>query len=610
MHSLSKAAVLALGLSVTSHALKATILADTNRDGKIDITGESDVEGKATWTDERGALFLPNIADTDGRCSKLITDAMTDKDIDKCHDASDNVQRNPKYLAPLRTAPNPDLTTSATGAITVSGNHTKEKVRIFHKNGDNWAYIDDKYVFKAADLQAGLELGIDARDVRRPNEWDGRVMVNFNLTDNGESAGDQVALRVAPILTHHHLQEPHQVFTANDLSPEMAQFASFIEKYTAKAGLKKPVYVFKETDRWAQDYFEPGYSSIPGPNGPVVLRVHIRSCQMHRTAGRRIFSELRSDTVGAVQHAMVGGSTDSTGNLETIPPHSYNGINYPAGRAVMGKQDNIKPHMLDFLEAQGAQHPIELDHDWLAVGHTDEYMQFLPANNSRGWVMTVDDPIAGLDILKKAQAGGHGKVQAMTRPHTDYDPRNCLPSNDIDSVLAIPDFEEVNKFCADRITYNIDIIKRETGISDQDIIRVPGVYYTSDAPGFDCKRTKPNATIAAAKANAKAGGVLNIVEAATQNQPLVARQTSKRRVVAFYPGTINGIVYANREYLAPNPWGPIINGKDIIATAVNEAYAKADFQVTYMDDWFDHHLLDGETHCGTNVARDASQKWW
>lgn len=608
MHSLSKAAVLALGLSATSHALTATILADTNRDGCIDITGDLDVEGKDIWTEDRGALFLPNIADTNRRCSKLITNSTADEDIDKCHDSSDNVLRNHKYLAPLRTTPNPYLTTSATGVITVSGNYTKEKVRIFHNTGKKWEYVDEKYVFKAAHLQAGLELGIDARDVRRPNEWDGRVTVNFNLTDNGKSACDQVALRVAPILIHHHLQEPDEVFTSFNTAPEMIQFASFVEKYTAKAGIKKPARKINDTDVWAQDYFEPGYASIPGPDGPKVLRVHIRSSQMHRAVGRKVFSELRSDVVGAVQHPENGTTTDSTGNLETIPPHSCNGKNYPAGRAVMGRHDNLKPHMVDFLEAQEVQHPIELDHDWLLIGHTDEYMQFLPANNSRGWVMTLDDPIAGLDLLKKAKADGHGKVQAMSRPHMDYDPQNCLPANDIDSVLGIPDFEKVNKYCADRITHNLDIIKRETGISDKDIIRIPGLYYVYES-GLDCNRTKPAASTVARRMNTMAR-LPNIVEAANGKNGLVARQTSNPQFASFYPATINGLVFANRKYLAPNPWGPIINGKDIIATAVSEAYAKANFHVTYMDDWFDHHKGGGESHCGTNIARDASQKWW
>lgn len=61
------------------------------------------------------------------------------------------------------------------------------------------------------------------------------------------------------------------------------------------------------------------------------------------------------------------------------------------------------------------------------------------------------------------------------------------------------------------------------------------------------------------------------------------------------------------QILAP---GPIIGGKDIFATAVGEAYAKANFSVIVVDDWFDHHMLDGEIYCGNMVYRDASTLWW
>lgn len=616
MHSLAKIGLLVAGLTPTGHALTATILADTNRDGRIDMTGSSDVEGKDTWTEERGALFLASIADTGRRCSRAFArmsadEAVLDSYLGKCNDASDNVQRNPKYLAPLRTSPNPDLTQSAEASVSVSGEGAVANVRIFHKTADTWAFVNNSYAFKAADLKAGLELGIDARDVRRPNGWDGRVTVHFNLTDDGESASDHVALRVAPVLTHHTLQDIDQVFTVDGdfVGRPQKQFAEFLVKYTANAGIKKPVFKFDGPDIWAQDYFEPAYTSIPGPDGPVVLRVMIRSSQGNRPAGRSVFTVLPSDTVGAVQHFALGGYTDGLGNLETVPPYTHDGKHYPAGRVVMGRQDNIQPYMMSFLAAQEVQAPIDLDHDWLLVGHTDEYMQFLPANNSRGWVMAIDDPIAGLNLLKRARAGGHGALTAMARPRFPYDVSHCLPFNSIDGVLALQDFESINGFCAERIKYNVDIIKRETGITDEEIIHIPSLYYSGEG-GFDCNRADDELLLTSREPNSPPRN-MNILEAVGDHHQLDRRAANKSRAIAFYPGAINGIVYGNGEYLAPRPWGPVIDGKDIIATAVREAYAKAGFIVTFMDDWFDHHLWGGGgTHCGTNVARDASQKWW
>ncbi|KAM3499452.1 hypothetical protein MY11210_009611 [Beauveria gryllotalpidicola] len=630
MHSFGKAAVMALGLAATSQALKAVILADTNRDGKVDVN--SDAEGKQTWTEERGALFMANIADTDRRCSKTITSNTPFPDLDKCNDASDDILRNPKFLAPLQTLPNTGLTDAAQGLVTVSGEFANEKVRIFHKNGNDWTYVNNSRVFQAAELRAGLELGIDARDVRRPNGWDGRVKVHFNVTDNGESAADHVELRAAPVLIHHHLQELTDVYVASindhDHDGGTRQFNEFVEKYTAQV----PVIKFEiGNDLWAQDTFEAGYTSIPGPDGPVVLRILIRSSQVkglesRLQSGRKVFSQLRSASVAAVQHLPFEKDNppwtiDSLGNLETVPPHSHNGKNYPNGRAVMGSQRDQKPHMFSFIEAQEIQPPIELDTDWLKVGHTDEFMQFLPAKNERGWVMVVDDPKAALDLFKKAQQDGHGSAQALSRPHMPYDAKyspfmswastqkDCLPEDILDDVLKIQDFEERNVFAAERIQFNIDIMKRETGITDADIVRIPALYFRYEQ-GWSCGRPNYAQMWQRREESEHWHELTPAFGDDVMEEAQLDRRRVDNRVVAFYPAVINGVVYNNGQYLAPNPWGPVIDGSDILAAAASKEYAKLGFNITYMDDWFDHHKKVGETHCGTNVNRDASKKWW
>ncbi|KAG8405624.1 hypothetical protein J3459_011396 [Metarhizium acridum] len=106
---------------------------------------------------------------------KKIRPETTENGLAECRDASDDILRNPKYLAPLRTVPINNLTSSVTGTITISAKYALEKVRVFHKNNDKWTYMDSSHEFRGGALGTGLELGIDARDVRRPNEWDGRV---------------------------------------------------------------------------------------------------------------------------------------------------------------------------------------------------------------------------------------------------------------------------------------------------------------------------------------------------------------------------------------------------------------------------------------------------
>ncbi|PNY25852.1 Protein-arginine deiminase type-1 [Tolypocladium capitatum] len=602
-------AVLALGLLGTGHALKATILADTSRNGSVDVTGDTDMAGKASWTEQRGALFLANIGDTDRRCSVHITISTADSEIDRCHDASDNVQRNPKYLAPLKTIPCPDLSDAATGSISVSGAGAAEHVRIFRKQHDGWVYVASNYTFPAEDLKAGLDLGIDARDVRRPGVWDGRVTVWFSIRDGAQTADDSVALRVAPVLTHHHLQLASQVLVTSPavLGPQL-KFVRDLEANVKKAGIAKPVFQFPAGDIWTQDFFEPGYTSIPGPNGPIMLRVMIRSTQSDRPAGRLIFSKLRSDTVAAVQYLKegYGDGIESTGNLETIPPHTHNGRSYPAGRTVMGSFEGVRPYMVNFLNAQEVQAPVDIDTTWLDIGHTDEFMQFLPAQNERGWVMMVCDPIAGLEMLKRAKAAGFGGIKALSRPGLPTDDGLCVPSDTIDDVLnrgnSTTNMTSIQTYSAENIRANVDIIKRETGITDDDIIGVPTLFYTQN---FLCPEDDGGEDAAPGLKSIAAGG-------STRDRAKILRRQRPGavRVAAFYPGTVNGLVLSNTQVLAPKPWGPMVNGTDILAEAVDAAYSKANYTVVYQDDWFSHHRGGGEVHCGTNTIRDPTTPWW
>lgn len=144
----------------------------------------------------------------------------------------------------------------------------------------------------AAELRAGLELGIDARDVRRPRVWDGRVTVHSEVRDGVKMSEDIVRLRVAPVLSHHHAQRTRELFTTagNDTWNDFqAQFVLDLEELLDDLGIPYPLYQFNASeDIWAQDFFEPGYTAMPGPgNEPILLQILIRSAQDGRIAGRQ-----------------------------------------------------------------------------------------------------------------------------------------------------------------------------------------------------------------------------------------------------------------------------------------------------------------------------------
>ncbi|CAH0055972.1 unnamed protein product [Clonostachys solani] len=610
-----RTAILILAACRASHALTATILADTNRDGKVDITGDTDAVGKQSWTAERGALFLPNVVDTDRRCSVTATDVET---MHLCHDATDNVLRQQDYLAPIRTVPTKGLSENAVGVINVTDSTATEFVRIFYKNQGSWSFLEEDHKFTAAQLSDGLELGIDGRDVRRPETWDGRATVYFTVTDGEESATDFVELRVAPYLTHHHVQLAQQSFVSNWNRVYLQRFAEEFATHNDDAGLPQSPVQLSGADIWVQDYFETGYASIPGPSGPIAIRIILQSIQ-RRSAGRYLFSELRNEKVGAINYPQSwdsdqtywGETYDSTGNLETIPPYTYNGKSYPAGRIIIGEGDT-SPLVLPFLQLQETQDPIILDTSWLAVGHVDEFIQFIPANNERGWVVMAEDPLAGVALLKKAQADGYGSLRALSRDVFTYDPYDgahapCVPQSTIDFELARTDVDRVNQYAADKIQANLEIIKRETGISDADIFRVPG--FVSSSSRWTCS----NSLVSSAKfpATQDDDKPLDIVNATGSWGAPIERRESVEKVHAHYPAAINGVILSNSYYLSANPWGPIIDGVDIFAKAIEESYAAVNYTVHFIDTFFTHHMGGGEVHCGSNVWREIKPAtWW
>ncbi|KAF5552589.1 arginine deiminase type-3 [Fusarium mexicanum] len=533
---------------------KADIRADTNRDGRVDLQRLSDTIDKTRWNETHGAIFLPNIGDTGKRCRTeyLHRNTFSDERLDDCHDASDNTQRSPEYLAPLKTVPNPDLFGSAKGTVTVP-DATQRKF-------------------------AGLDLGIDARDTRRPESrdtrnpesWDGNVTVRFTIQAGGTKSSDTVMLRVAPVLTHHHLQKVEQVLASGeDWDPTLVNFTNALVSITKAAGLKKDLYLFKEpSDRWVQDFVEPGYASMPGPNGTVSIRIMIRCPGDERQGGRQLFLDFRKAGVGAVQHLGARGTDiDAGGNIEAIPPYTFKGKTWPAGRLIVGKHGNKSHHLLSYLEAQESQKPVRLDTDWLAVGHVDEFVQFIPANNTRGWVAVISDPRLALEILNDQQKAGHGSVLAISRKdHGFY----VIPT--ITQLLWMADVKNLNEWAAQKIDRNIKILKDEVGLTDEDIVRIPALF-------SETKRSELG--------------------------------LSKREVRASYPAVINNLVLTGyNTCVAPSPWGPVIDGKDVFVEEIRNTYARVGMKIRFMDVWESHHEGNGAVHCGTNSIRDMSDEWW
>ncbi|WP_443033028.1 protein-arginine deiminase domain-containing protein [Streptomyces sp. DH10] len=609
---------------------RADLRADVNRDGRVDVTGGSDKDGEDRWSVGRGAVYLPNIDDDSKRCpvtgpgGKPLSDAK----LAACNDGTDtkvNGSADAADLARVRSVPMPGLGKDAQGSLkfTTGGKHA----RLFVKRSGTWVPVTPKTRLTGAELRSGVEFGVEGTDVVRDSaKWDGRAVVRLTVTSGQKSTSDAVTLRVAPLLTHHHLQNTQQVMVTEvqgegEYSRLQQKFVAELAKEVKNAGVTAPLVTFtKYADPWAQDFVEPAYVSMTGPGGQRhVMRVMLRSAQPDRDAGRELFEKVRGRDVGVVQvndpAEPEDWSLNSMGNLETIPPYAHGGRSFPAGRIIMGerKDSGARPSkvMRTMLKSQGLQDPLLMDTSWLGVGHVDEFVQFLPADTPRGWRMGVADPKAGLELLRDAKRDGHGKTKMFSVPGRSDSP---APKETIDQALASKHLVADNEMAAQRIAANLEILKRETGVTDAEIVRVPALY-TRDSEALTAEGQEipvPRLT----RMGAGSDLVDSLKDRGQQKwlaeNPAGSRAAAAATVMtsAYVPGAVNGVLLGRDRYLAPRQWGPVIGGKDIFTQAVTAAYQRVGLKVSYIDDWYTYHLGMGEVHCGTNTLRDATAAWW
>ncbi|GGJ79289.1 hypothetical protein GCM10010123_06560 [Pilimelia anulata] len=578
--------------AAAGRAPAVVIRADTDRDGAVDLTGTTDEAGKTTADATRGALFLPNLDDDARRC------ASRDQ---VCADAADavvNGDEDARDLAPIRTVPAPSIAAGSTARVTVEG-AAASRARLFARRGTAWAEVTASTAFAADELRAGLVLGLEGRDiVRDPATWDGTARVTVATSDGGT---DTVALRVAPMLAHTHVQPTRQLVAAPSSGGDFPAFRRDLERASGSAGVPDPVRILGGGDIWAQDWFEPMYASVPAPDGPQSLRLLMRSDQ-DRDAQLQLYP-LRGPGVGVVK--LPGGTArrpdtfNSFGNLETMPPYRADDRGYPAGRLVLGEDPGGSgPSAVTrrVLAAQGAQAPLILDTGWLTVGHVDEFMQFLPASTPRGWRYAVADPRGAVALLRRAADAGNGSAPLSS--HRDF--RRMTIAGFLADKRLLADQETAAK----KIDANLATVTAAAGLTEAEIVRIPTLYRTESGRAAG----GPGAAAARDRLLAATPGLRERLAGMTPAE----RDRALRRgsMGALLPAAINSIVLPPNRVIVAKQWGPVVGGRDLLADAVTAAYAAVGLTAEYVDDYTTYHVGKGEVHCATNSLRDIPARWW
>lgn len=628
------------------------IRADTNRDGQVDVAGDSDEGDKLTLAKDRGALFLPNLDDDAARCS--------DKSAAQpCFDAADdqvNGAQDARDLARVKTLAL-DVSGEAQATLTLVS-QDQDAVRLFHEQSPGqFVAIASGHSFTPDQVRQGLSLAVEGKKAAMDGSvWDGRIELHYEVRDQDKRAIDKVALKVAPLLTHSHA-DPIQELIASPIAadPNTKTFRRDVD-LAVLDGAFAPKHTYLEVaDEWAQDWVEPLYASIPGSDGPVSMHVLLGSDQQRSDAYKTLKTLVGPD-VGVLllsegntqQLPDKTGSYSSFGNLETIPPYP----GYPAGRQVFGGdlEDSVGPSAktLAFLNAQGIQDPIGLDTSWLEVGHVDEFLSFLPSPDAAlGFKIVVVDPSLALEILRTAAKDGHGDVPVNSyKPSTDSE-KEVVQGNEVDFTTTIRQFlddakqVETQQKVTDLISKNLEILKQHTKIPDKDIVRLPGLFKSEESFEFpgglgddfpipdDLGRSLPVAEARIQELQAKhqvavrpyrrlltglsTQARLEMLEwiAAGKPRKVRARQEGASMVYsARIPDVVNMVVSPAGAVLAPKQFGPVVDGKDLFAQAIQAQLGLSGYRAHFVDDYVTYHLAGGEVHCASNTIRTPRERWW
>ncbi|NXI31382.1 PADI2 deiminase, partial [Sterrhoptilus dennistouni] len=259
-------------------------------------------------------------------------------------------------------------------------------------------------------------------------------------------------------------------------------------------------------------------------------------------------------------------SLDSFGNVEVSPPVCVAGKEYPLGRILIGSSfpasagRRMTRLVRDFLYAQCVQAPVELYSDWLAVGNINEFVTFVPTSDKKRFRMLLASPAACYRLFREKQKEGQGEA-------TMFKGKGSAPNTKrvtINKVLSNDTLAQQNQYVQRCIDWNRDILKKELGLLEEDIIDLPALF----------------------------------------------KLDKQGKAVPYFPNTVTMMVLA-RVLGIPKPFGPVAGGECCLERRIRALLEPLGLCCRFLEDVASYHGSLGEVRCGTSVQRRPfAFKWW
>ncbi|NXE14568.1 PADI2 deiminase, partial [Lophotis ruficrista] len=262
-------------------------------------------------------------------------------------------------------------------------------------------------------------------------------------------------------------------------------------------------------------------------------------------------------------------SLDSFGNLEVSPPVTVAGKEYPLGRILIGSSfptsagRRMTRVVWDFLYAQQVQAPVELYSDWLSVGHVGEFVTFVPTSDAKRFRMLMASPAACYKLFREKQKEGQGEATMFKGKGRASGFGRALIMT-INKVLSNDILVQQNQYVQRCIDWNRDILKKELGLTEEDIIDLPALF----------------------------------------------KLDKQGKAMSYFPNMITMIVLA-KDLGIPKPFGPMTGGECCLEQRTRSLLEPLGLRCRFLEDVASYHGRLGEVRCGTNVQRRPfAFQWW
>ncbi|XP_064028051.1 protein-arginine deiminase type-2-like isoform X2 [Pogoniulus pusillus] len=213
-------------------------------------------------------------------------------------------------------------------------------------------------------------------------------------------------------------------------------------------------------------------------------------------------------------------------------------------------QDEIE---FGYTHAPHRSFPVVLD------SPRDRGLEQFPIKELLRFRMLMASPAACYKLFREKQKEGQGEA-TMFKGYTGLDTKRVT----INKVLANDILVQQNQYVQRCIDWNRDVLKKELGLTEEDIIDLPALF----------------------------------------------KLDKQGKAVPYFPNMVTMIILA-KDLGIPKPFGPVTGGECCLERRARCLLEPLGLRCRFLEEVASYHGSLGEVRCGTNVQRQPfAFKWW